>query len=320
MSWNYYRSTDASAPTLTGTTGSLISLLDACLVTGYGAKPAAGWTKAYTGTNLAAYRMGSGLTQYYLRVDDNAPGAGGAREARLIGYETMSDVNTGTLPFPSTGQQYFRKSATLDGTARPWFLVADDRTFIMTQSFDSSASSYSGTYFGQIYSYVPNDPYGVALVARNVENLTTYASNSEALGYISASTATSTQYGHLLARDTTTLLTAIGFERVGGIGPVPNSAPVGNIGYPNLADGSLLLVPQYVRYSESSVPLIRGRMRGLWICFHNNFGSFSNPGDTFSGTGDLAGKSFVFAGYASHTNQINAGFYILETSNTVPAN
>ena len=36
-----YRSTDASAPVLTGEVGKLVDLLDACLVNGYGAKSAA---------------------------------------------------------------------------------------------------------------------------------------------------------------------------------------------------------------------------------------------------------------------------------------
>ncbi len=319
MSWNIYKSTDASAPTLNGTVGSLITLLDACLVNGYGAKPAAGWTKAFTGTNLAAYRMGSGATQYYLRVDDNGPGAGGARESRLIGYQTMSDVNTGTDAFPSTNQLYFRKSATLDATARPWYVAADDRTVIITQSFDSSVS-YSGTYFGQFYSYVPNDLYGVCLIARILENNASYGSSTEALGIISASSSIATSSGHFYARDSTGLVKAVAFEKSGGIGPVPNNMMVGSYGFPNAADGSLILSPIYVRSVESTFGVLRGRLRGIWINNHNNFGSFATPGDTYSGTGDLAGKAFVFAGYASGLTVTNGGFYTLETSDTVPAN
>ena len=42
MPWTVYRSDDAGAPNLTGAAGSLIAILDAVLVNGYGAKPAAG--------------------------------------------------------------------------------------------------------------------------------------------------------------------------------------------------------------------------------------------------------------------------------------
>ena len=56
MGVTVYRFDDAGAPTLSAAAGALISVLDACLVNGYGAKPAAGWTKAFSGTNQAAYR------------------------------------------------------------------------------------------------------------------------------------------------------------------------------------------------------------------------------------------------------------------------
>jgi hypothetical protein len=44
MTVRIYRSTDGSAPVLTGQAGKLTDLLDAILVNGYGSKTAAGWT------------------------------------------------------------------------------------------------------------------------------------------------------------------------------------------------------------------------------------------------------------------------------------
>ena len=41
MAVTVYRSTDASAPLLTNSNGSLIAVLRACLVDGYGSKPPA---------------------------------------------------------------------------------------------------------------------------------------------------------------------------------------------------------------------------------------------------------------------------------------
>ena len=65
-----YRWDDPSAPVLSSpSAGSLIGVLDACLVNGYGSKAAAGWTKAFSGTKLAAYRQGGG-SMCYLRIDD----------------------------------------------------------------------------------------------------------------------------------------------------------------------------------------------------------------------------------------------------------
>src|SRR5690606_2349611 len=96
MPWTYYKSTDASAPAPTGQLGSLIALLDAILVTGYGSTPGAGWTEAFSGSDKAAYRMGSGRSQMYVRIDDSGPGGQGPREARINGFEAMTDVDTGT--------------------------------------------------------------------------------------------------------------------------------------------------------------------------------------------------------------------------------
>src|SRR4051812_48257028 len=124
MAVTLYKSTDAGAPVLTGQVGSLVALLDAVLVNGYGAKPAAGWTKAFAGANLAAYRVTAvGATGFYLDVvDSGLSGTLGARSARCRGFETMTALSTGTGAFPTVavavnGIQVF-KSASLDATAR----------------------------------------------------------------------------------------------------------------------------------------------------------------------------------------------------------
>src|SRR5262245_48942529 len=113
-----YRSTDASAPVLTGQVGTLITLLDACLVSGYGSKAAPGWTKPYTLTNAGAFKHGSGSRSMYLHVDDNCTPTGLARDAGSFCWETMSAYNTGTGQFPTVAQRatglYWRKSATAD--------------------------------------------------------------------------------------------------------------------------------------------------------------------------------------------------------------
>jgi hypothetical protein len=55
-----YRYTDTSAPTVNGTAGSLITLLQACLVTGYGSKSGAGWTaQGWNTSTQAAWKMGT---------------------------------------------------------------------------------------------------------------------------------------------------------------------------------------------------------------------------------------------------------------------
>lgn len=167
MTVRIYKSTDSGAPTLTGQASSLISLLSACLVDGYGSKVAAGWTKPYTGTNLAAFRnTTSGGSGMYLRVDDSGGGTGSTREALVRGYATMSDVNTGTVETPTAAQVstslVWRKSNTTDSTARSWVLIADERTFYLCVNTGTLTGEYgSGTYAaGDFTSLVPGDAYG----------------------------------------------------------------------------------------------------------------------------------------------------------------
>ena len=89
----------------------------------------AGWEKVYSGTNLAAYRsLDLTSTRMFLRVDDT-----NAQFARVVGYEAMTDVNTGTNPFPTTAQMsgggYWPKSVNSNSTAVDWQVFADAKMF-----------------------------------------------------------------------------------------------------------------------------------------------------------------------------------------------
>lgn len=164
----FYNNADTSAPVLSGQVGAMITLLDAVLVNGYGAKAAAGWTKAFTGTNLAAYRVNpsaSGSSGMYLRVDDT-----NTQYAVIKAYKTMSDVNTGTDLLPSgtpsftNSAIYWHKSGTANSTARPWAIVADDHTLYLNVANSGTIPATIGAY-GHIYgagdfkSFVPSNSY-----------------------------------------------------------------------------------------------------------------------------------------------------------------
>lgn len=176
MAVTVYKSTDGSAPVLTGEVDKLCLLLRAILVDGYGAKAAAGWTETYDGANKKVFRQGGG-NQLYLRVQDDGPGAGGAKEARITGYETMSDVDTGTGPMPTAAQGVggiamvvARKSATADTTARAWICVADNRTLYFFAATGDTANAYIGFAYGEFYSFLAADGYRVHIIGRDTEN------------------------------------------------------------------------------------------------------------------------------------------------------
>jgi hypothetical protein len=314
-----YRSTDTSAPTLSGTVGDLVNLLDKCLVTGYGSKVAAGWTKPFTGTNKAVFRMGAG-NQLYLRVQDDAPGGAGAQESRMVGYEQMTSVDLGTRPFPNTTQLanglFIRKSLTANATTRSWVVVADARTFyLFIMSGDSSAGTSSGVYlghmFGEIYSLAPDDRYRTMIIGRHTENSGNFA--QENLDRVNQDLLATT--GHYMPR---------GYHGYGGsiqagkhgdaARGVDSSVLAGNMAFPNPLDGGLYIAPLWV-HDPTTTPTksLRGRLRGLWQQLHaiTNFAD----GDTFSGRLELDGKDFLII-KRGHGD----GIYVVETSDTLETN
>lgn len=224
MTVRIYRSTDASAPVLTGQTGSLVALLDAVLVNGYGALTAAGWTIGFTATSKRAYLQNltgaNNASGMYLYVDDAGPGAGTFKEARACGFETMSAITpTGTGQFPTSAQSavgvgtlVIRKSATADATARAWTIVANGQTvYIFIETGDQIATTNNGLaafpfVFGDFFSYKTSDSYAVAIVGRTVEN--SASSNVDWLSMIGTIfnvtySMASTMAGHFVARSWT---------------------------------------------------------------------------------------------------------------------
>jgi hypothetical protein len=201
-----YRSIDASAPVLTGAVGDLVNLLDKCLVAGYGSKSAAGWTKPYTGTNTAVFRMATGgqRTGFYLDVNDNGPGAGGAKEARIRGYEQMTAVATGTDPFPTVAQNangfFVRKSRTADAVARDWYVIATDRFFYCLIWTADNVHDALGFAFGDFYTFDSSDNYNCIIIGRTTENS---AVNTEERLSQTTTNITGSVTGHRVARDRT---------------------------------------------------------------------------------------------------------------------
>lgn len=168
MTVRRYMSTDVSAPVLDGQAGSLINVLDACLVNGYGAgafaKAPAGWAKAFAGTNKAAYRALSGNRFYYRVVDDGSSSATyTTRKAGLFGFESMSDVDTGTGPFASA-VRYVTKSDQADAVARAWVVIADERAFYLFINHLSSAPRANGYFAGEMVRFDPADNFCSGLI------------------------------------------------------------------------------------------------------------------------------------------------------------
>jgi hypothetical protein len=288
--YTIYRSTDVGAPTLSGTAGDLTTLLDAVLVNGYGAKAAAGWTITHTAANKRVYTQGAGSGMGF-RVRDNAGGTGGAKEALIRGGESWTDIDTPVGPFPTAAQsaltdssQVVRKSNTADATTRAWKIFADDKTINMFIMSGDTANVYKSWRFGEIDSYVTADIYACAIGARNIENST---STAEYTFFFNAGAFTTSL--NWIARNYAGLGTSAILGLSGDFAKNGGSAGVkGTIAFLNAPDGGLYISPIYC--AETANSYIRGVLRGVYYPLHAtaNF----NDGDTFSGIGYYAGKTF----------------------------
>ena len=262
---NLFRSTDAGAPVLSADQGTLINVLDACLINGYNQKtititrsgqtatatctshgyaldggtkirisgagqaqyngdftifnvttntfdftvegsPASpatgtitaivaplGWSKPFSGTGMAAYRSNVVTgTRLYLQVNDNNPDANTYGTARVRGYESMSDVSTGTGPFPTTTQlangYWFAKSALASGVSRPWILIGDGYEFFLLTLSGTTWTDYKLYHFGDFNSLMQSDPYGCLISGDIGVSLNQQGGVSNSLTFVSSIT------------------------------------------------------------------------------------------------------------------------------------
>jgi hypothetical protein len=352
------------APSLTGQVGSLIAVLDACLVNGFGLKsldslvvaanvatmnistghafevgsvvlvagaaPAAlngekritavttntasfattgisnqtatgsitaklaslGWGKPFSGTNLAVYRSADVTgNRHFLRVNDNY--TADPRESRLIGYETMSAVSTGTGLFPTTalasGGAWLGKSNSADAEARPWIFYGDEKIFYLGVQH---APGYGfGTYFfGEPIAFKTPDPYNTVLGASHASVINQGIFYGGVDRIAAGTNPTSFEVrDNIVARAPNGLGTArsVGRTTVGGH-VTEESGTNGMFTYPNQADNALIFAEVFM-LSEKS---FRAKYPGVYWVPQQLNGAFDTR-DTVQGTGGFAGKTFV---------------------------
>ena len=141
-----YRSTDDDAPALTKSNLSLI--LKACLVTGYGSKPGAGWTMPYEDA-AASKRVfapaKSGELDSYLRVADQTG------VSRVAAYRQMSDIDNGEAILELATPYKHGQSKQWSGR---WVVVASARSVIVwvEGGYDSPGRNGMMLYYGDTTS------------------------------------------------------------------------------------------------------------------------------------------------------------------------
>lgn len=253
---------------------------------------AAGWEKVYTGTNKAVYRsLDPASTKMLLRVDDT-----GTTSARVVGYESMSDVDTGISPFPTTAQisggGYWPKATTANATVVPWALHADGRAFFFSNqpAVAGNANTNGGQtrYFGDFIAFRPGGDgfacglnYSVTIAVQSQHEGSMFAQVNPGGSTVVYQTAAPRSYTGLGSSWLMAPVPYVGATNgVSGI-----DASFGS--FPSDVDGSLQLGEKY--FTGGSVP--RGRVPGAYHVPQNFlFNNFKHL-ETVAGTGLLAGRT-----------------------------
>lgn len=290
---------------LTGTTGALITALDGFLVT------TCGWTKPYSGTNSAVYKQPAASNGFYLRVDDSDP-----QYAHIRGYENMTDVDTGTNPFPTQTQfglpgasplgLWVTKSNAASSAQRPVVMLSNQKMFYMFHStsqtnWDPVGGQFENWMFGDIITDKPGPDAFQTIIVGGMSQGSPLAGSL----LTSAITVNGTS-GHYLARSHSQLGSSIQSGKYSDYARAAGSGYIGGGGtlYPSQVTGNLNLSPVWV--IDAPAVDTRGTLPGLWNPLHLKP---LTHGDQQAGSGSLAGKTFLFV-------NIYQGQAALEISNT----
>lgn len=253
-----------------------------------------GFDIAFTGTNLRVYRSPNiESTRCYLRVDDT-----GTLDARVVGYESMSDINTGTGPFPTAAQisggGFWPKASTTAATARAWTIIGDDKGFwfysnthVTTASLGLDGTTYG---FGDFLSRKSGDAYACAMLCATATVGASTAAQATTLSQMHNS-ATASLY---VARSYTALGTSLAvIKRAENFCTTDNvSGNVNQAGvYPNGPDNSLIL--SRVALLEPSPQCVRGVLRGALYVMQLLGTTTFNWRDKIDGQGALAGRKLM---------------------------
>lgn len=294
-----YRWDDANAPVLAGVNTSLIALLKACLVDGYGTKAAAGWTMPFSnaeGTKAAFRNNATDGTGFYLQVDNTVA----AYYAACKGYESMADVDTGVNPF-TTSTVYAFGGASAGTTARPWVLVADGRLFYLNVWPTATASGFATAaratcitlVFGDGISLYPSDAYFCVLCGPTTVN-TNY---NYGMVFSLPSVASSTR--QFAARDVSGVNLPNGWQLTANGGPLNYGSFGAAVGMTRVAGAEIFSRP-YV--NDGVAYTMRGYLPGLWFPCHN-YTDFTNLE-----TVPLGDHEFLVFSY------LQAGMYAIDLS------
>lgn len=254
------------------------------------------WQKVFSGANLAVYRSQNVMgNRRFLRVADT-----GNVDARIVAYNNMTAVSTGTGPFPTSAQVsgggYWPKSINADATAQRYDMFGDSMWL-----YYAPAPYYQYSGGGSDYRISSTRHFGDPIALRTAGDAW-----GTLLGVGTAASSAGTQDGvsdfgqaggHFVER------------AVSGTGnPVPIYLfPEGGAGaswsgetqsmgaFPNVIDGKLRMSRQLARLSQSDFTP-RSILPGIELVPQTGLTSYSSfqPRDTVPGPGSMSDRRLMY--------------------------
>lgn len=258
-----------------------------------------GWLRPFSGPSLGVYKSADPASfGMSLRIDDT-----GTTMARVVGYESMTDVSTGVGAFPRgdliPNGGAWGKSGAANTNPVAWTLVGDGRTFYLHVA--AYMGNAIGTYdrftvgalrgFGDMIALRPSgDPYACALSA--YFDATTPGNWYSYPQYGTFDNASLQLY---TPRNFAGLGSAYGMASYCYTGqPSAVSGIDATLGaFPSRIDGKLRLSRRYLRAVDASQPEPRCEVPGILTLPQNFVAGQINHRDIVPATGELAGKKLM---------------------------
>ena len=272
---------------------------------------AAGWSELFAGTltNVLALKPSvAEASGSVLRVDDT-----GTTNARVRAFESMSDISTGLGPMPLdaqvSGGLYWPKSGTANATARPWFVVADERGFYLAVA-PQGGDRFTLMYAGDAASLKSGDAYGYLLTGNQSDQTAATTVPDGCCGW----SHRSARGGAYLQRLHTGVGQAVAAQRLGAhhngstADVYAGSAGYSVGSYPNSPNNGLMTGPLELYASG-----LRGSLPGLLHPVQDCGNAFAS-GAIVAGTDDYAGRRLMAIRTAPPSGSVVAGTVFIDTT------
>ena len=271
--------------------------------------PVGGWAKVFAGVNKAVYQSTDVQgARFFYRVDDT-----GTVAARVRGYESMTDVDTGAGVFPSdvqiSGGGYWLKSGAAGGASVRYDFFADSRFALLCIA--------PGSIGGDGYPVAPARGFGDLMPLRQ--------SGDVYSACISVADSADTNYVNGAFDQVTKLLsgvyTARAISGLGGSQLVNTLAYVGADGmsgassalgaFPSSVDGELKMSRKFIDSASNRTP--RANVPGLLFVPQAGVASLISARNTLGGSGEFAGRVLIAMPSGSgYIYQAADGLYLVD--------